>query len=110
MAAVATVHDSWDLGGNLTGYIGTIALDSSYPTGGEAIDLGGNENIQYLSAQPDGTAAGGAGYKPEFNRATQSLLMFQGDNTNAAAAPAIQVPNATNLAGITALPFFAIGQ
>lgn len=110
MAAVATVIKTCSLG--LTEKIawGKIALDSSYPTAGEALTVPGMERVDVLLAQPGGAAASGAGYKPEWNESAQKLTMFYGDNNNASDGPAIEVPNTTDLSAITGMPFIAIGS
>src|SRR4051812_43663195 len=87
---------------------GSIAMDSSYPTGGESLDPSNIASVQYLIPAPGGTTASGKGYKFEWDGPSQKLVVLQGDNTNAAAAPAVEVPNTTNLAAITALPFIGL--
>ena len=104
MAAVATVQDSWQTGGNYTEYIGTIALDASYPTGGEAVDVGSNERIEHLAAVST------AGYVFSWDKANQKLVAWYSDNNNAADGPLIEVPNTTDLSALTAIPFRALGQ
>lgn len=103
MALVATVTEALSLGDTKVLYYGTLAFDSSYPTGGEAVDLANNERIDVLIAQ-------GNGYTFKLDSANQKLIAYQGDNTNAAAAPGIEVANAANLAAVTGVPFIAIGH
>lgn len=109
MAAVATILKDIPIGQSEHLYIGTIALDSSYPTGGEAIDPSANTRFDYLNAKGGGTTASGLGYGFEWDAANQKLVVTIGDNDNAADAPGVQVPNTTDLSAITAVPFFAIG-
>jgi hypothetical protein len=75
--------------------------EASYPTGGSEIDVLFNalmnQGRDILAIVPQR----GNGYSLEYDEATSKLLMFHGDNNNAAAGPAIEVPNATNLAGST---------
>lgn len=104
MAITVTVTNTEPLG-NSTVYFGTIALDNSYPTGGEAVDLGSNERIDRLEV-----TGGKSGYQFSWDSANQKLIVYQGDNTNAAAAPAVQVPNATDLSALSALEFVGFGQ
>ena len=104
MAAVATVTKKYGIGGTATLYVGTIAFDSSYPTGGEAIDLSGNERVEYIQCNAQG------GYVFVFEQNDQKLLAYYGDNNNAADGPLIEVPNTTDLSSLTAIPFIAVGS
>ena len=79
--------------------------DSSYPTGGENIDLSAyGKNIK--AAVPCGPTA--TGFVPEAVNGGASTTgifvgrMFYGDNNNASDGPLIEVPNATNLNGVVA--------
>lgn len=110
MAATVTIIDSWDTGGNRTEYVGTIALDSSYPTGGEALDASGNERFAWLHALSGGTAASGGGRLYAFDAANQKLVAYHGDNDNAGDAPFVEVANTTDLSAVTALPFRALSD
>lgn len=101
MAAVATVNATLSVGDTETLYIGTIALDSSYPTGGEVIDISGNENIVSLIANAPG-------YVCHFVPSSQKLVLYW-DNTPAAAAVLGQVADTTNLSSVV-VNFWAIGQ
>jgi hypothetical protein len=103
MAAVATVTKSEQLQSGLTLFVGTIALDSSYPTGGEAIDLSNAERLDVL------IVAGGGGYIYEWDAPNQKLKLMIGDNNNAADAVAVEAANATDVSALTALPFVAVG-
>jgi hypothetical protein len=103
MAATATTSKSVKLASGFVLYTGTIALDSSYPTGGEAIDLGLNERVDFLVTSPSG------GYVGLWDATNQKLLMYYGDNNNASDGALIQVPDTTDLSALTAIPFFAIG-
>ena len=99
MALTFSIDDT-QLVGNKRQKSGTVTFDSSYATGGEtftAADVG-------LSAITDVDVADASGYNVFWNRSTTAptLQVFQGDNTNAAAAPGIQVPNATNLSTLVA--------
>lgn len=103
MAAVATTQKSIKLSSGITLYMGTIALDSSYPTGGEAVDFGNNERMDFVVTAPSG------GYVGLWDAANQKLLQYYGDNNNAADGPLIEAPNTTDLSALTAIPFFGIG-
>lgn len=103
MAAVVTVAGTEPLGErNL--YWGTIALDASYPTGGEALDVSGNESFDIVLCTHNG------GYSFDFVKSSQKLIAYYADNNNASDGPQIQVPDTTDLSAITAIPFIAIGQ
>ena len=103
MAAVATVINKAQVPGlNKTFYFGTIAFDSTYPSGGEAIDLGSNERVDFMFCNASG------GYVPVWDAANQKLLLYYGDNNNAADGPLIE--NATaDVSALTAVPFLAFG-
>ena len=104
MAATVTVQHTLDLGGTQKLYAGTIALDSSYPTGGEALDVSGNESFDVLIASST------SGYVFSFAASSQKLLAYVGDNDAASDGPLAQVANTTDLSALTAIPFIAIGS
>lgn len=104
MAAVVTVNRSIELGGTDKLYVGTIAMDSSYPTGGEALDASGNEQLDYVFCSHSG------GYSFHWDAANQKLLVYYADYDAVADGALIQVPNTTDLSALTAVPFIAIGQ
>lgn len=105
MAATATVVKKFSLGGTANLYVGTIAFDSSYPTGGEAIDISsGNETLEFVHAQIEG------GYAFSWDKANQKLIAWYGDYNNASDGVLIEVPNATDLSALTAIDFVAIGS
>ena len=85
--------------------IADLAFDSSYPTGGESVLPGllGMQTIDFLLAEPAG------GYSFEYHHTNQKLLARQGDNTNAAAAPSVEVPDTTDLSAVTGVRVIAIG-
>lgn len=103
MAAVATVDYDIPIGQTEHLYVGSIALDNSYPTGGEVLDLPANTRLVHLDAQPT------AGYTFEFVPGTQALKVYRGDNANASPAPGVEVANAVDLSALTAIRFMAIG-
>lgn len=80
-------------------HVYSIDFDSSYPTGGEAVtpDNVGLTRIDHAIIAPR------LGFVFSFDLATSKIKAFQGDNTNAAAAPLIEVPNATNMAAETGI-------
>jgi hypothetical protein len=87
-------------------YTGTIDFDSSYPTGGEALDLASNTRIETLIAQSK------SGYVFEWDAANQKLLAYRQKDPAAAGGADIalpQVANATDLSAVTGVQFIAIG-
>lgn len=81
----------------------SFAGDGSYPTGGTANFQAlyraalGKGNLEIVGVLPQGTG----GYTVTYNKATDKLQVFHGDNNNAADAPGVEVPNATDLSGTT---------
>lgn len=81
----------------------TAQFDNSYPTGGldvtaEARNKCGIGNVLAVAVL-DGCAS--TGHLIRYDEAAKKLMAWQGDNPNAAAAPAVQVPNATNISTAT---------
>jgi hypothetical protein len=103
MAVVATEEKRIPLGLTESLSIGTIALDNSYPTGGEVIAIDKMEKIDRLFVQ-------GGGYIFEFVPSSQKLKVLIGDNNNAADAPAVESANAADLSAVTAAQYIAIGS
>ena len=102
MAAVATVTKKYGIGGTATLFIGTIAWDATYPSGGEVISISGCERAEFVWAA-------GSGYVGEWDQNDQKLKLYYGDNNNAADGPLIE--NATaDISAVTAMPFIAIGS
>lgn len=102
MAVAPVITHTIDLGLTKKLYVGTLTVTGTYLTNGDTVDAASNERFDYLFAQ-------GKGYNYEWDAANQKLKFFQGDNTNAAAAPGIEVPNAANHTAASGAPFFAIG-
>jgi hypothetical protein len=102
MANLAVTEVARGIIGTQRFVVANLALDSSYPTGGEALtptDLG-LSRIYWLSAEPTG------GYTFQYDNANQKLKAFR---TGAINLPGEEVPNATSLAAITAVRVFAFG-
>jgi hypothetical protein len=97
------VSQGWEL------IIGTFALDSSYPTGGEALDPSSIARVERLIANPGGTAAQGFGYVFAWNADDQKVLVLYG-NYDAADGVLIQVPDTTDLSALTNVPFVGLVQ
>jgi hypothetical protein len=86
---------------------GTIAFDSSYPTGGEAITLGTLGLSTLKSLYPFSFA----GFVPAWNgsKTAPKILLYWVDTSTDGAAMA-QVVDETDVASaLTALPFIAYG-
>lgn len=87
--------------GSLFEMLGKLALSGSYVAGGFALDLRkyfqkiGKGDVYYVSIPNV------AGYSFEYDFTNRKVLIKQGDNANAAAAPAIEIPAAALPAAIT---------
>jgi hypothetical protein len=95
MAATGTVIKKYSLGRTGQLIIGTVLMDSSYPTGGEAVTFTDVEYIHALLPFPT------AGYVGEWDKANGKLKVYRGDNDNAADAPLVEVANAVDLSAVT---------
>lgn len=77
---------------------------ASYTTGG---DTGLQAAYQALGVAQSGrtivtvAAVDAKGYQVGWDSALGKLKLYQGDNTNAASAPALQVPNATDMSAVS---------
>lgn len=91
--------------GRKTEIKGTLAFDSSYPTGGETLIKSqvGLQTIDRMNIQA-------AGYVCQYDSANNKVLVYYGDNNNASDGPLIEVPNTTDLSALTAVPFEAVGD
>lgn len=84
----------------------TIAFDSSYPTGGEAIAPAakfGLQKVNMVITQPK------SGYTFEYDYTNDKLLVYWGDNNNASDGPSVEVANTTNLSTLTGVKAIVIG-
>lgn len=87
--------------------IGELTFSGSYATGGEVITAPNFETL--LKQIGNGTVHqvifdnNSVGYLLDYDYTTKKVLVFQGDNTNAAAAPGIQLPAAGYPAALTGL-------
>lgn len=83
----------------------SFAGDGAYPTGGTAAFLaafqakvpgkGARDILAIVKAGPCG------GYEPVWDNANAKLMVYFADANNAADAPSVEVPNATDLSGVT---------
>lgn len=90
-----TVHSG--IAGTQRVWQGLITFDSSYPTGGEAIEvnqLGGMFQLDALSLEQTNTA----GFDAVWDQATAKILLYDEDNTSGIAA---QAANASNQSTVT---------
>lgn len=90
--ATLTEEKVIDIGQSEVLVTGSIALDSSYPTGGEAFDAPGD--LGYHDLWITGTAAG---YLATWDKTNQKLIAYQ---QSAATSALTQVPNATDLSAV----------
>lgn len=72
-----------------------LTLDNSYPTGGWAITpqmagFGTNGSVIHVYG-----ISSKDGYSLGWDEVNKKLKVFQGDNTNAASAPGVELPNAS---------------
>lgn len=102
--ATITASETIELGGTFALIVGTIALDSSYPTGGESLDLASNDRVDYLFASPK------SGYSFDWDAANQKLVARYADYDAVADGPLIEVPNTTNLSTVTGVTFWALAS
>jgi len=103
MALTITVPDAGrTVIGNKRLVIGTIAFDSSYPTGGEALTAAnlGLDKIDHITFTSDIV---------QCYWASDLLLAYYGDNDNAADAEFVQVANTDDISAAN-VGFFAIGR
>lgn len=112
MAAVFTETSRIDLGnGNLL-VTGTLAMDSSYPTGGETLDVSsyfGGGNLYFVAISP-GTSGGYILASDGGTTSAQKIKAYYCDYDAVADGALIQVANATDLSAITAAEMIMIGQ
>jgi hypothetical protein len=99
MSAVVTVEYEVPGEGGITHVYGTLAMDSSYPTGGEPIATTGDVDFLYFFCQAGSVSM-------TYDRANKKVLAYASNG----AAPALldQVADTTNLSAITAAPFYGI--
>ena len=84
---------------------GTIAMSSSYTTGGESITkiTQNFKKCQFISIESKG------GYIFEADLTNKKIKAFYVDNNAVEDSPMIEVPNATNLSAITGIKWLAFG-
>lgn len=99
MPAVVTTELEVPGEGGITHVFGTLAMDNSYPTGGEAIGTTGDVDFLYFFAQAGSVSM-------TYDRANKKIKAYASNG----AAPALlaEVANTTDLSAITAAPFYGI--
>lgn len=105
MAAVVTPVVRTRVDKNFKVYT-TVALDSSYPTGGEAITANAVGLGTILMGYSPGTTSG---YLFQWDNTNSKLLAYYADYDAVADGALIQVPNTTDLSALTAVPLILIG-
>lgn len=84
---------------------GSLALDSSYPTGGENMDLSSKfAALKLVLFEND------AGYVFQYDYTNKKVIAYYYDYDAGADGAAIQVANATDLSALTDVRFIAFGQ
>ena len=99
MAATLTETDRIQLGQSKVLVFGTVALDSSYPTGGEAIDPTGTGDYDVMLIEPMG------GVTLEWDKANVKVKAYWGNAGTASLLP--EVTATTDLSAVVA-QFMAI--
>jgi hypothetical protein len=88
-------------------FLGTLAFDSSYPTGGEALPAGFEKfnlaKVDYASIGPH------EGFIFEYDATNDKVLAYFADYSTGTDGALIQVADTTDLSGQAAVPFFVIG-
>jgi len=113
MAAVFTVKAQMSLLGGAKMVVGTLAMDSSYPSDGEALDLssyfpGGSVLFSY-GFNP-GAAAGYTFVHNGGTAAAGKILAFEINGAAAGRDPLLECSNTRDLSGVTAAPMIFIGN
>lgn len=83
-------------GGNESGSYGTITLDASYPTGGEAITARGVGLGIITSLDLEGDD----GYVPHWDSTNDKIIMYYADYDAVADGALIQVADTTDLSAV----------
>lgn len=100
MALTYAIREHLSLG-NAKAEIVDITFDASYASGGEAVDKTalGFAIIYGVFPMPANSTSGG--YYFAYNPTTKMLMAFWGNYPAAAAGPLVEVPNGTDLSGVT---------
>jgi hypothetical protein len=106
LSLTVNLHQVW---GSRRVKLVTLAFDSSYPTGGEALPTGTTTAKFGLSKVDFVIIPTSAGYTFAYDYTNDKILAYYGDNNNAADGPAIEVPNTTDLSALTSVRAFVVG-
>lgn len=90
------------LSGRMHIEVGTIALDSSYPTGGEAITFNGFTPVAVMCQSM-------GGYVFSWDTTNEKLMVYWADYDGAADGVLVQFTNAGDLSALSAIPYIAVG-
>jgi hypothetical protein len=84
--------------------VGTLAFDSSYPTGGEALTAANLDlsTILFIIIEPN------TGYVFQYDYTNSKVIAYWVDTTTDG-APMAQVVDTTNMSAVTAAKFYAVG-
>lgn len=99
MAATLIEEQVIPIGQGMAIVLGTVAMDNSYATGGEALDAPGDRGYAKFAL-----AGGGGGYVGQWDKAAQKVMAYR---QTAATGALAEVPNTTDLAAVT-FDFIAI--
>jgi hypothetical protein len=97
MAATLTIHKRFALGNTGAAYVGSVAFDASYPTGGEAVTIPDAEYVHYLSF----AGTGANDFVWDKSTSAPKVLAY-------VASTGAEVANATDLSAQSDIRFFAI--
>lgn len=98
MAATVTITDKVKVA-NARINVASVLLDSSYPTGGEAITPNQFGMGVIMAVLP----VSSSGFHPEWDNVNNKLLMYWVDNNAVADSQMIQVPDTTDLSAVTVI-------
>lgn len=83
----------------------TIAFDSSYPTGGEPLDVSGYFDKEVINVQINPTS----GYVFEYDYTNKKVLAYYGNNDGDADGALVQVADTTDLSSLTSVKVLVWG-
>lgn len=105
MALTLTKVDAFVVG-DRQARIYDVVFDSSYPLGGEAVTPASFGLTHFISAVIAGVArdpdTADNAFALDYDATNKKLILFYGDNNNAADGPLIELPDTTSAAAYTA--------
>lgn len=98
-----TVEDRWVAGGKKYSRVKLVSGESdTYATGGAALPafgvLGLKRNLDYIIITDPASAVG---YELKYDQVNKKILLYEGDNNNAADGPSVEVTAGTAFASKT---------